>query len=330
MDQCEYVLCAGGGTHGVMYIGMYRALQDHLLTATGHNLDQHLHRMRGFGGTSVGALTSLAMLLNLSAECLEVTCAPYLSNMRNVVPRPDLTMLFTEFGLDDGTALRDLICQILRAGGICEDATFADIHRLLQRDYVCVATDVQTKKPLYFCMERTPTLRIADAVFMSMCVPFVFAPFRYDKRLVVDGALSHNMPRVFPIEKTLFVDLRVPDVAMRVTNINEYLMAIFAMTVDKSDWYREHMCLPLQLPEFIGSDSSIDFDVHPAVTQMRIRCGYASTLAYLFPDFMPTMLAILELAYSLALESQQQLWALVDDTESCSCSEFAVAIDRCT
>lgn len=107
-------------------------------------------------------------------------------------------------------------------------------------------------------------------------------------------------------------------------------MAIFAMTVDKSDWYREHMCLPLQLPEFIGSDSSIDFDVHPAVTQMRIRCGYASTLAYLFPDFMPTMLAILELAYSLALESQQQLWALVDDTESCSCSEFAVAIDRCT
>ena len=141
MDRYEYVLCAGGGAHGVMYVGMYRALQDHLKASSGSDLAAHLHRMRGFGGTSIGALTSLAMMLNLSAECVHEICAPYLSNMRNIVPRPDLTMLFNDFGLDDGSALRDLVCKILRAGGICEDATFTDVHRLLQREYVCVATD---------------------------------------------------------------------------------------------------------------------------------------------------------------------------------------------
>ena len=80
--------------------------------------------MCGFSGCSVGALFSLALLLKVPIDVIEDVCKKYLLNMKNLLPRPDIAMMWNEYGLDHGNALRSIIHNILRAGGICENITF--------------------------------------------------------------------------------------------------------------------------------------------------------------------------------------------------------------
>ena len=320
MERCNYIACAGGGTHGTMFIGMLRGLETHMPRAKGTTLTTYLQHMKGFAGTSIGALTSLAMLLKLTSNQICQICAPHLACMRSIVPRPDLGMLLAEYGLDDGQALRDMIYRVLRAGGICENVTFEDIERLLQREFVCVATNVHTREPIYFSAKNTPTIRVADGLFMSMCIPFVFVPIRYKDDVHVDGALSQNMPDAFPPEETLFIDFDMPQQTNRVDSMNDYLMAIFSMTIDESCWYRRHTCLSLRLPTCMTNEYSMDFDVTAHTSWLRINCGFASVLMELYPAFLPTMVLAIELAYEVALEQQRLVWAFDDELETYSAS----------
>lgn len=316
MKNVQYISCGGGGTKGIMYFGMLSALEEHLPNVIGMTLSEYLQQILGFAGTSVGALASLMLLLNLSPERAHDVFAPQLASMRTIMPRPDLSMLVTMYGLDDGQALRDLIHTALRAGGICEDATFNDIRRLLKRDYVCVATDVHTKNPVYFSVHTTPNMKIVDAVYMSMCIPFVFVPMHHHDRMCVDGSLSHNVPRYFADDLTLFIDFDQPEQATKVENLNDYIMAIFGMTTDTSFAYREHEHLLLRLPTTMANEYAMNFDVSPTTTLMRIHCGYASTLMYLYPDFMSTIVFVLEMAYFVALEHQQLMLVIGDEAST--------------
>lgn len=303
MDTKRYIACAGGGTRGMMYVGMIAALYDHFHRLHGRSFSDYLSEMKGFAGTSIGSLTSLALMLKLRPSQIEEIIAPQLASMRNVVPRPDIAMLLSDYGLDDGNALRRLVANTLRAGGICEDATFEDIRRLLKTTFACVATNIHTQKPVVFSADTTPNVPIAHAVFMSMSVPFVWSPMRYNGEIHVDGCLTSNMPDVFPRDETLFVAFDTPEVSMPIHTFNEYLLAVFHMTTDTSTWYEKHSCLLCYLPSIVSNDS-LDFDIAPCVSETRILCGYASTLMFLYPSFLPTIVSVFEMMYQVALEQQ--------------------------
>ena len=61
-----------------------------------------LQTISGFAGSSIGALTALTMLLNLDTDKLDELMKPMLTNLQSVAPRPDITGLFANYGIDDG------------------------------------------------------------------------------------------------------------------------------------------------------------------------------------------------------------------------------------
>ena len=123
------------------------------------------------------------------------------------------------------------------------------------------------------------------------------------------------MPNIFPEDQTLFIDFDMPGQKNRVTNMNDYLMAIFGMTVDYSQWYRQNTCLLLRLPKCMSEEYSMDFDVTSQTAWLRIKCGFASVLMMLYPNFLSTMVLVIEVTYAVALEQQQLMWAFVDESE---------------
>ena len=46
----------------------------------------------------------------------------------------------------------------------------------------------------YFNYEKTPDVKILDALIMSICVPILFKPVTYENKLFVDGGLLSNYP----------------------------------------------------------------------------------------------------------------------------------------
>ena len=292
-----------------MYCGLWRALQEHLHLVQGTRYAEFLLGIRGFAGTSVGALAALCMLLRLSSTQVTDVFGEGMRQMRSLAPRPDISMLLERHGLDDGAALRACVVAVLEAGGLSGSATFADVRRLLQRDFVCVSTNVLTQQPTYYSPLETPDVHVADAVYASMCVPLLFVPTTHGGDLQVDGGLTHNMPRVFPPEETLHIAFVHPTCREPICNLADYILALSHMVGDSSLWYERHECLRLTLPREAYERGGLNLGVLPCVQEARTRCGYASGLAYLYPGLHEAIRLLIRLLCAAAQRGGETLTA---------------------
>lgn len=301
----RYMCFAGGGTYGLMYIGVHRALSEHIKAVLDVEPTEFFDNIQGFAGVSVGALAALTFMLNLSTESWEAHFETNLKSMRDIMPNPDFTQLLSSYGLDRGAALQRMICDIMTTGGISERATFADIRRLLRKDFICVATDVHTSSPVYFSAETTPGVCISDAIYMSMCVPLLFVPRRHGNRLMADGCLSVQMPRKFPPEETLFMDFDFSKMYYPIENVQDYCIACFSAG-SPDMWYRRFLCLTLSVP-YDAQTHPCDFAMKPAFFAQRIAGGYAKALDLLYPKFQHCVNACIHFVLEKKLERKLTL-----------------------
>ena len=163
-----------------------------------------LQNVEGFVGTSFGCLFCL-LLLRLNSQESELLL-PIASSF-NLAPQMDISLLVTNYGLDDGKQLRLLIGKVLERSGLSNDITLETFKTFYKADFVCVTTLLRTNKAVLLSATTHPKLRVVDACFMSMCVPFLFTPFELDGDLYVDGCLTMNTPIYFPPEHTLAFSL---------------------------------------------------------------------------------------------------------------------------
>lgn len=313
MKVPKFIAFAGGGTYGLMYIGMYRALRHHLPLINEITATEMFDQILGFAGVSIGALVALAFCLNMSEEKYDSLFSRY-ENMTELMPQPDFAQMLQNYGLDRGDNIRKVVRDVLRSAGISEFVTFADMKRLIKRDFVCIATNLQTQAPVRFSAATTPKVMIADAVYMSMCVPFLFTPLRYEGDYMVDGCMTCHMPRVFDDDETLFVAFDFSEMRLRVDTIQDYCVACLTCK-EVNKWYAQKNCLLLQVPTKTRThpcDFSNDFSTQ------RATCGYASTLSFLYQNFLPTLTWTLRIMYEMSLDRKRQLMlACADEEEMC-------------
>ena len=198
--QKPYVSFASAGTRGLAYLGFFDCLERHASEADRRAWRENL---RGVAGTSAGSICALAFALDLTKDMLhEMT---ELIDVSNMLKRSDIAMLATEFGIDDGQAIRDAVQQMLIKGGLSPFSTLGDLGRLLRIRFVCATTDLHTSRTVELSSTETPDVLVTDAVFASCAVPFVFRPWRHNGMLLGDGCLTCVLPNPFPPAETLFV-----------------------------------------------------------------------------------------------------------------------------
>ena len=177
------------------------------------------------------------------------------------------------------------------------------MRRLLRKDFTCVATDLNAREPIYFSPDNTPDTKIADAIIMSCTLPLLYAPLKYNEHLMVDGGLTHLMPRNTPIDETLFIYFGQSQ-ADTINSLNDYLYMILSMAFDRDDggWFKTRPCIALELPPSLRYEKSIDFEINRQGVEARIMAGYASTIASLYPNCMSTIGAVIYMVYETILE----------------------------
>lgn len=287
MNRCKYICCAGGGNKGLLYIGALEALIYEWKKQFNVEFFQYTkEHIKGFSGTSVGALFSLALLMQI--ENIREICLPFASSLDRMTSTIDVRNIANRFGLDSGIVLKNMISSLLHHGKLQDNVTFSDMKRLFRKDFVCCATSLNSNKPVYFSAQETPNVKIIDAVYMSMTIPILFIPQLFRGDIMIDGALTDNIPRVFPASETLFFSFENGKTRREIDNFSDFsnslINACFSAN-DKSDcdFTKEGIHLPLFLTDYMSCENQMQFINIHSVAQ-RINCGYASVLRFFHPE----------------------------------------------
>jgi predicted acylesterase/phospholipase RssA len=192
----ESLVLSAGGTHGVAYVGAYKALEARYLTSS----------IRRFHGTSAGSIVAAMAAYGLtSAEMLramETMCAS---------PRPrlkmaDFSMLAKDFGtMDVGRYLKPVLDAFLPPA-----ATFVTLAKSRGVSLSVHAYNVCDRSLVDFGLDATPDADIRECIQASCCVPFMFKPVIIGDRMHVDGAVAQRTPMHMVVDpcKTLVLDVR--------------------------------------------------------------------------------------------------------------------------
>ncbi|MDR2690542.1 MAG: patatin-like phospholipase family protein [Azoarcus sp.] len=182
----------GGGVKGIAYLGALEVL----------GKKDILPAITRIGGTSAGAITAALTGLNFSAEEIknilwEMDFKRFLDDSSGFIR--DIDRLCTEYGWYKGDVFRNWIGKLIQQKTGNSESTFADIEASkVKNDFrslYFMGTNISTGFSEVFSAEHTPRMCVADAVRISMSIPFFFAaPRGYRGDVYTDGGVTDNYP----------------------------------------------------------------------------------------------------------------------------------------
>jgi NTE family protein len=180
-----YAVFEGGGVRGTAFAGAIAALEEQGV------------RFRAVAGASAGAIVASLLAAGYSAQEMKqilletnfkdfkdsITPIPYLRNV----------WVWRKLGFHKGKKFGRWIEEKLSLkllGTPHGSPRFEDLPTQLK----VIATDVAHGDVEIFDRESTPRAYIAEAVRMSMSIPYFFCPVQVADGLYVDGGVSSNFP----------------------------------------------------------------------------------------------------------------------------------------
>ncbi len=178
----------GGGVRGIAYVGVLQELEK-------RNITQNIIRA---GGTSAGAINALLFCLGYtSAEQKVIMEKLDFNRFKDDSPYvfTDIKRLLEGYGWHRGDFFRQWVAGLIDSKLGSPDATFNDLYRSGRPNLFVYGTNLSTGFSTVFSIVHTPTSRLADAVRISMSIPFFFKAIR-DPRgdVMVDGGVQVNYP----------------------------------------------------------------------------------------------------------------------------------------
>lgn len=178
----------GGGVKGIAYIGAMQVLEEKGI----------LSNILRVGGTSAGAINATLYALGFSiAEQGKILTKLDFNNFMDDswgVAR-DTDRLINKFGWYKGDFFHEWIGKLIKKKLGSPNATFRDLKQAGMADLYVYGTNLSTRFGEVYSYERTPTVRLADAVRISMSIPLFFSAVRNARDDVyVDGGVLNNYP----------------------------------------------------------------------------------------------------------------------------------------
>jgi len=195
----------GGGVRGVAYMGALEALEEQRIL-------QNIERVAGSSAGAIAAtLTSfrlpvtetvklfnsldLARVPQTSISSINDGKLPRLKNADNI------RRLVENYGWYSSSYFHSWLGEVIASQcGRNPLATFNDFHIRGYRDLYVVTANLSRKRTDIFSYATTPEVSVADAVRLSMSIPFFFEAIRFDGNkfgkgdYYVDGGLFDNYP----------------------------------------------------------------------------------------------------------------------------------------
>jgi NTE family protein len=191
----QNLVLEGGGIWGIAYGGAFQVLEQQSV----------LQNIKRVGGTSAGAIQATMLAVGFTAdEIINITNHTSIKKLNDgrFIFLGGTHRLFHQYGWYRGDALVKLIRKLVAQKTGNPDITFAQLHQMAEksgfRDLYITGTNLTTQKLVIFSHETYPNLKIAEAVRISMSIPFYYkAVFMDDLGNVVSKPKKSQYLQVF-------------------------------------------------------------------------------------------------------------------------------------
>lgn len=176
------VLC-GGGMKGIYILGGLKYLEEQNL----------LTNIQIYTGTSFGGI--LALYLNIGYTVDELyKFAKLFDFTKSTDINFDINYIFNNYSINTYDNLDVILDKSIKLKNINPDITLLELYKKTKKKLILCTVCVDTKESEYISYETYPDLDIKTAIKMTMSVPILFPPVKYNNKLYVDGGLLNNFP----------------------------------------------------------------------------------------------------------------------------------------
>ena len=240
--EIENIVFAGGGLKGLIHIGFLQVLEERGI----------LKKCKRFCGASIGSFFALLLCIGIRVSDIEklFLCI----DPKNIVSyNPEnLVKLFDTLGCERTDSLEKIVRIILEKKTSNPRITFKELYDLTEKEVCFSVTNISKRCGEYFNYKTTPDLEVAEACIISMCIPFLFEPKKYNDCYYLDGGIASNFPIEYfkdSIDKTLGISiqdysqeepLELPGDVISLF-LATYKTTISERTVMKSSIWRDHI-----------------------------------------------------------------------------------------
>lgn len=264
------IVFTSGGTKGICYIGVIKLLEEYNL----------LKNLNTYCGVSIGSIFALLLLLDYTyKELEELLINNNLMDLINIT-NENIINLLDNYGLDDSKLLIKTIKEcVFKKTNINNDITFIDLYNLFNKKLIIIGTCLNTHYYEQFDYINTPYMSIFTAINISICIPILFKPIKYNNKLYVDGAITNRMPiNIFlnELEDTIIFNITFNKTSNNINNFIDYLYNIIMCKLTHNyDSYRKYY-----LNLFINC-SILEFNMDLNEKKKIINYSYNETKKYI-------------------------------------------------
>lgn len=182
----DTILFSGGGMRGVVFLGIMKYLEEHNF------------QIENYYGVSVGSMFAFLMNIGFTAdELTEVVINKNFTELCDI----NLKSFLTKFGLDTGNNIIKWIHDTMALKDIDSEITFLELYNKTYKKLTIFASNIVTSEMKCFDYKTSPTMKVVDAIRMSMSIPLIFTPKKLNGEIHVDGAVVNNFPIHFVTEE---------------------------------------------------------------------------------------------------------------------------------
>lgn len=213
-------LCfSGGGISGILFIGALDELQKYNFL--------NIKNIKNYYGTSIGSIISF--ILSLGYTIKEIIEFIKEFDFKKLEPNVECDTFFYEYGINSGTRIISLLQTLLKEKLNKTNITFKELYELTKNKLGIVATNFTKNKEVLFSFENTPDFSVLLAIRMSIAIPLIFTPVKYENEFYVDGCITNNFPIKYCNENTTLGLYLISCDDNNVKNLVDYFLGIFSI-----------------------------------------------------------------------------------------------------
>lgn len=199
-DKVQYLVFSGGAGKGYAHLGFLNVLQS-LLKLYGKNMLEHL---KGFGGSSFGALLALACSLDLDYDLMKSWFMEV--DTASIFAKIDVINFWQRRGLLRNTNIETKIIELMKLRFGNPDLSFEELYRRTKKHLRIVMSNVSDCTVEYWDHINHPKEKVIKAIVSSMALPIIFEPVEILGKLYADGGIYMNSPvDLFPASQSLIL-----------------------------------------------------------------------------------------------------------------------------
>ena len=181
--------------------------------------DKELENIKEISGSSAGALLAVALALDIpTPEILDRLLSVDFENLSKF----KLKCLVKNYGLIDMKPVREVLVECYGC-----DPTFSELRKKVYISSYCL----NRCRTEYFSVDTHPDMKVIDAVCMSIAIPLILPPVKYNDMFYMDGCTRELIP-VTPFldkkpDKIFCIKLKMKEVFFeKITNLKQFIQAI--------------------------------------------------------------------------------------------------------